>query len=396
MDNKTVMEKADITSSSISNGLMNPQQRTAFLNMVQEAGTLLKLARVVNMTTDKEEIVRFNIGGRVATRVAEDATVTARRGVGSDKITLDASDFMVPWSITDKALRNVVGTNFSNMVAQGMANAFKNDLEELSLLDNSDFDGDLFGGNDGFYSLAKSNGHVVDVAGAHITGTDLTDVFSQILIQMPQKFRKLNLVWFTSSNFEIAIRRALANKGGMALFSGNVIIKEGQINILGKPLVSVPSLPDMFIDGESVSGTADGTNKTFTTAYTAEEEIDGNGKYVLIVYVDGVKKTQGTDYTYDSSTKTITFATAPTSGATITATYLASDISSLADQRTFVMLIPRENLIYGISKNILTEKKRIPEALKTDYFLSTTVDFAFENPNAVALGTNVCPNFTVS
>ncbi len=396
MDNKTAMEKADITSSSITNGLMNAQQRIAFLNMVQESGTLLKLARVVNMASDKEEIVRFNINGRVATRVAEDSSITARRGVTNDKITLDASDFMVPWDITDKAMRNVVGNNFSNMVASGMATAFKNDLEELSLLDNSDFDGELFGGNDGFYNLAKTTGHVVDVAGAHITGTDLTQIFSQILVQMPQKFRKLNLVWFTSSNFEIAIRRALAQKGGTALFSGNVIIKEGQINILGKPLVSVPSLPDMFVDGESATGTVDGTNKAFTTAYTAEEEIDGNGKYVLVVYVDGVKKTQGTDYTYDPATKTITFTTAPTSGATITATYLASDISALADQRTFVMLVPRENLIYGISKNILIEKQRIPEALKTDYFLSTTVDFAYENPNAVALGTNVCPNFTVS
>jgi hypothetical protein len=68
------------------------------------------------------------------------------------------------------------------------------------------------------------------------------------------------------------------------------------------------------VTGENV-GTGDGTTTTFYLANTPVK-VDSE-----TVYIDGVAKTRGTDYTIDYDTGAVTFTTPPASGAVITADY---------------------------------------------------------------------------
>ncbi len=72
---------------------------------------------------------------------------------------------------------------------------------------------------------------------------------------------------------------------------------------------------EMSVTGESV-GTGDGSTKEFLLDFYPVK----SGS--LTVYVDGVAKTEGTDYTVDYNTGKITFTTAPADGASITADYI--------------------------------------------------------------------------
>jgi len=69
----------------------------------------------------------------------------------------------------------------------------------------------------------------------------------------------------------------------------------------------------------AVTGEAVGTGGGLTTTFKlAHSPVVPNSQ---TVYVAGVAKTEGTDYTFDDWTGTITFATAPAAGAAITANY---------------------------------------------------------------------------
>jgi len=72
---------------------------------------------------------------------------------------------------------------------------------------------------------------------------------------------------------------------------------------------------EMSVTGEAV-GTGDGSTTEFLLDFYPVK----SGS--LTVYVDGVAKTEGTDYTVDYNTGKITFTTAPAAGASITADYI--------------------------------------------------------------------------
>ena len=83
--------------------------------------------------------------------------------------------------------------------------------------------------------------------------------------------------------------------------------------MLGRNAVIRMSKPK--VTGETV-GTGDGTTTTF---YLADPPVLWHSE---TIYVDGVAQTRDTDYTIDYETGEITFATAPASGASITADYI--------------------------------------------------------------------------
>lgn len=74
---------------------------------------------------------------------------------------------------------------------------------------------------------------------------------------------------------------------------------------------------DKTITNEAV-GTGDGSTTEFYLKWTPVDA----GSYHI--YEDGTEKTDGTDYTLDTKTGNITFATAPASGVSITADYTSS------------------------------------------------------------------------
>lgn len=65
---------------------------------------------------------------------------------------------------------------------------------------------------------------------------------------------------------------------------------------------------------QTATGIVDGNNKVFTIPATAVESS-------LIVYVNGAQQALTTQYSYEASTGTITFVTAPLTGSIVTASY---------------------------------------------------------------------------
>jgi hypothetical protein len=92
----------------------------------------------------------------------------------------------------------------------------------------------------------------------------------------------------------------------------SVYAKSDAANVSVKPRAAVQWIHS--VTGEAV-GTGNGTNKTFTVI---NKPIVPDSQ---VVKVAGVTKTEGTDYTFDDTTGTITFTTAPANGAAVTADY---------------------------------------------------------------------------
>jgi len=74
------------------------------------------------------------------------------------------------------------------------------------------------------------------------------------------------------------------------------------------------SVADQLVIGEVPSGTIDGSNKIFTTAYN----VFGTA---IDVYLNGLLQKRGDDYTF-TSPNTITFVTAPPSGSNLLCDYI--------------------------------------------------------------------------
>jgi hypothetical protein len=198
--------------------------------------------------------------------------------------------------------------------------------------------------NDEIYNLIANVLAIFNIAGAEIKyylESNLTDTFT-----LPDN---LIITTFTANpNCDLGTRQGILEDGRFVLpadknltayicihniskdiktidkyevFVNGVLVNSASLDVTLAVLgaytaeVSIPAQPSTVVTGETV-GTGDGSKTKFYLSKTPVKE--GSEK----IYINGVLKTRGNDYTIDYETGEITFATAPADGATITADYI--------------------------------------------------------------------------
>lgn len=247
--NRSIVNKAasTIETSSLTSGLLNPEQARKFIQQTFEATNLGPLVRHEMRTAKSGEIDKIGIASRILRKKVENTDDGYRAGVKTSQIEYSTTAVRLPWEITEETLReNIEGQNLEKIITDLMTTQLGVDLEDLYL--NGDEataaeaeDYDFLKINDGWIKQIKNGGHVYDATAE--TEMNL-DMFYKMVAQLPNKYNNGKLRWLMSprraQEWELFLLNKVIGAGGAVpdnLYTAPVKIKA----------VECPSIPDDVI-----------------------------------------------------------------------------------------------------------------------------------------------------
>lgn len=219
--NHSIIRKAAIETTTLSSGLLNPEQSRKFIQQTFEATNLGGLVRHEMRTAKTGEIDKIGIGRRILRKKTENTDDGYRASVETNQIDYSTTAVRLPWEITEETLReNIEGQNFEKIVTDLMTTQLGIDLEDIYLngdedVESTDPDYDFLKINDGWIKQIANGGHVYDAASETSMSLDL---FYKALAQLPNKYNNGKLRWLMSpkraQDWELFLLNQVIGKGG--------------------------------------------------------------------------------------------------------------------------------------------------------------------------------------
>lgn len=230
-------------------GTLQPEQATAFLDLVYDGTPMTGLQRVERRKSKRGSIAKIGIGGRLLrpkTAGVDDATL-AKPTYGDVQYTCEAS--RLDWEIDEEVFQeNIEQEGYEDHVARLMASQVGRDLEDLHFnADTADTSSDaaFLTQNDGWLKQIAAGGSGAHrVNGASINGGYIEKThFFAAQQALPSKYWNLaGLRWLGSPLLQSVYREYLTNRStpaGDAALSNNGVAEAP----LGIPFQPIPSMP---------------------------------------------------------------------------------------------------------------------------------------------------------
>ncbi len=245
-------------SENGNGGLLNPEQSARFLDYMFDATVIGKVARTVRMRADTTEIDRMSVGEKLMKLATEGDDTATNAAVTFSKISLTTKKLRLDWELSTESLEdNIEGADLEDHIARMMATQAGNDIEDLVLNGDTSKTGDnLYKAFDGVVKKAKSNGHVVDAAGAAVSRA----VFNSALKALPRKYkqRRADLRFLAGSNLiqDFLYANSIGTNNTIPQDIASSVIRGQGVQPLGGPagyvapfafgipIVEVPLLPE--------------------------------------------------------------------------------------------------------------------------------------------------------
>ena len=257
LDNRTVLEKADLALADLTagGGLLLPAQAQKFIRILIDESVVLKQGTVVPMKSPKQLIEKIRFGGRILRAGSESAALPSGDRTKPDlsQVELDAQLFKAEVRLNNEVLEDSIERGqLRQTIMQLMAEAISRDIDEV-IVRGDTASGDAFLAKlDGILKQATSN--LVD---AQNQATN-KGIFRDMLKSMPSAFlrNKREMRFFTSVDSEIDYRDSLAER---ATVVGDKFLEQDEpVAYSGVPVMDVPMFP------ENLGGGANATNILLT------------------------------------------------------------------------------------------------------------------------------------
>ena len=218
--NKDIIEKAAITTSILTAGLLNPEQSKQFLKQVFDSTPLMDAIRRELRKSRTGEIDKIGIARRILRKKTENTDDDYRAAVDISKVEYATTAVRLPWEISGETLReNIEGDNFESVVTDLMSRQVGIDLEDLSINGDGDAspgdDYDFLKINNGWIKQIEEGGHVYDATDA---GGMSIEMFYKALGELPNKYNDGQLRWIMSprraQDWEMYLLNQVITAGG--------------------------------------------------------------------------------------------------------------------------------------------------------------------------------------
>ena len=269
---ESLLKKADIAIAdlALNGGTLSAEQGASFIRRLIKEPTLIKLCRVVEMTSPQRKINKIGFGARILRRAASGVSLTPaqRSKPSTDQIQLNTkeqiAEVRLPYDVlednierattADNGAPNTGPDGLRQTIIDLIAERAALDMEELGLLGDTNYvnqadvdDTAFLSQNDGWLKLAATQGHVADAANTTITKA----IFKAGLKTMPNQYlrNRTALKHFVSVNNLTEYRDTLADRVG-ALGDSNVT-GLSPTYAYGSPVEQVALMPEtngMFCD----------------------------------------------------------------------------------------------------------------------------------------------------
>lgn len=269
--NMSLLRKADLAIEDFrqNGGELAAEEGASFIRKLIAEPTLIKVARVVEMSASSRKINKIGFGKRILRKATSATALGAPTASGlggrakptTEQIELNTkeqiAEVRIPYDVMEDNIERATAANneASNTGPGGLrqtiidliAQRASLDIEELSLRGDTDYtngsdaDDEAFLSQlDGWLKRASEDGHVVDVNGQTISKR----VFKAGLKALPSQYKrnKRSLVHFVSDNNEAEYRDTLADRG-TALGDANVQ-GDNPVWAYGSPVTPVALMPE--------------------------------------------------------------------------------------------------------------------------------------------------------
>ena len=252
LDNRTVLEKADLALADLTTGggLLQPAQAQKFIRILIDESVILKQGTVVPMKSPKQLIEKIRFAGRILRAGAEAAAVPAgdRSKPDLSQVELYAQLFKAEVRLNNEVLEDSIERGqLRQTIMQLMAEAISRDIDEVIIRGDTTSPDPFLAKLNGLLKQATSN--IVD---AQNQSTN-KGIFRDMLKSMPSAFlrNKREMRFFTSVDSEIDYRDSLAER---ATVVGDKFLEQDEpVAYSGVPVVDVPLFPENLGAGNNAT-----------------------------------------------------------------------------------------------------------------------------------------------
>jgi HK97 family phage major capsid protein len=242
LDNRTILEKADLALADLTagGGILKPAQAQKFMRLLIKQSVLMQQATVVPMASPKQQISKIKFGSRIL-RPGQEATALPPASAPKpdlSQVELDAKLFKAEVRLSDEVLEDSIERGeLRQTIMEMIADAISRDMEEVAINGDTASADPFLATMDGVLKQATS--HVVDAAGA-----DLEGPAARLLKTLPSEYLrdKKAMRFLTSVDADLDYRNTLAER---ATAVGDKFL-EGDAPVLysGVPVQPIPLFPE--------------------------------------------------------------------------------------------------------------------------------------------------------
>ncbi len=243
LDNRTVLEKADLALADLTTGggLLQPAQAQKFIRILIDESVILKQGTVVPMKSPKQLIEKIRFGGRILRAGAEAAALPAGDRTKPDlsQVELDAQLFKAEVRLNNEVLEDSIERGqLRQTIMQLMAEAISRDIDEVIIRGDTVSPDPFLAKLNGILKQTTSN--VVDAQGQTLNKGVLRDM----LKSMPSAFlrNKREMRFFTSVDAVIDYRDSLADRA--TVVGDKALQEDADVTYSGVPVMEVPLFPE--------------------------------------------------------------------------------------------------------------------------------------------------------
>jgi len=243
-----LLEKAGITTGN-TQGLLNTEQSTAFIDTVVDQSAFLSRIRVERNIGRARDLDNIGLGSRLLHKPAEDTEPAddKLRGVIVGKRTLTPEEIMLPINVSLRWLEeNIEKEAVEQKITEMAAKQVGNDLVDAlfncdTATSPTDPDYVFLSMNDGIIKLLDSDPNKQYYSREENTDW-LKTVFPNVLDLLPDKYQdEPDLVFLVSRRVDSEYRRQLASRS--TALGDNYVVEKPNATFEGIPLIRVPKLP---------------------------------------------------------------------------------------------------------------------------------------------------------
>lgn len=247
MDNRTILQKADMALADLtSGGALAEEHAAAFIRGLIEHAMIMPMATVIPMRSPKQVIDKIKFGSRIlrAAKEAQALSQAERAKPTTSDVELDAQLFKAEVRISDEILEdNIERSNFHDTIISLMTERISTDVDDILANGDTTSADPFYSTLDGIRKQAVS--HTVNAGAASLSKT----ILKRIVKAMPKQYKRVKkeLVFMCATAAEEDYRDTLASR---ATAAGDKYL-EGDAPILynGSPLSQVPMFPETLGGG---------------------------------------------------------------------------------------------------------------------------------------------------
>lgn len=258
ISNKQLVKKADLALADLQadGGYLNEEQSKKFIRTAIDQPTLMNVASIRPMTSEKKEFSKIKFGQRISHPAQErTASTDAERSAPSTgRVNLDVSKCKAVVTLSYEDLWfNIERGNLQDTIRDMIAERVALDMEELAVQGDTTSSDTFLALLDGLKVQAENNGHVYDHGGNAVDRL----LFKNLVKNIPSQYKRAlaQMRFMASTNTELEWRDVLAQRGTSLGDQAQTALN--QIPAYGAPMMKVATIPEDLtatIDASTVDG----------------------------------------------------------------------------------------------------------------------------------------------